>query len=342
MLPIVEKHYRSTLIGQATDMSSELDALAYRSTQRRLRSLEFCDSCSTAEVRQFSQEVDRLFRNLSPGMTHEEEKAVHFLASQSMPALGTCYEVIRQELNSINKTIFRGLIQETMEFWLDAPGYLTESAADTQLIGALCAAILAVAIFLGYNGSCDCPNCLLSESKKASEATLNADSKPKKQCSAPIGIQIRDKESQSHRQGTTDSVREAMRKAGVEIKYYAGTEQLRTNIRIVNQAIGNSQSAEDSAMHPRKTTNKAKQVRCSGCKLNLPCWHIPPQELELVCMCLFLAIQGDSVILESNLQQIDISVQADLLFTVHVDCEVVEGDIQGTIMRTAHEVKSWD
>ena len=276
ILPIAEKHYRGKLKGQTIDMGPELRALEYKNIQRRLCKLKFCTGCSQADKRQFFQETDNIFSKLCPETTREEEKAILSSAGQSssMPAVGSWYQAIFRELNSINITLFRGLIHDGRDLWLDAPGYLWASAAEpdpTQLLTPEFTALLAVAIFLGYSGSCSCPRCVQLQSKQASEINLKAKPKLAKQCSAPSGIQVKDENLGGHQQGTNLKVIEAMRKAGIEIQAYKGTGQMQTaytNTDQLDQSMGNSTSDRYIAMKVRKMTNKAKKVSCSGCKPN--------------------------------------------------------------------------
>ena len=266
ILPIVREHYesyKSKLVDNCkaadiTDLRVELLALKYRTIKHRLYTLKFCDSSTETDRRAFLLEVDYVFSKLRRDMTKQEEHAVLLSrADQREPALNSCFEKMYDELTAINRTIFRGIIAEG-ENWNDAPGHCQEqSTADVQLLDPRCAAVLAVAIVLGYNGDCSCLRCTLSRMMQAHQP------KVRQRCSVVTAAPFTGKPP-THQQGCNDQVIKVVRKAGIVIDPDMDSIQPPTSSN--TQSVRTSKSATHMARDQRPSAKDAKRVSCLGCK----------------------------------------------------------------------------
>ena len=263
ILPYLQEYFRSQLNGQMLDIRPKLQALLFRNIQRRLHTLKFCGSHNFADRLEFFHEVDCLFSELDPDMAGDEERSILYSVSQSVPALASCYKALSREFAAINKTISRGLFDFEDEMWTDAPGHFWEqSGAEPQNLNPGCKAVLAVAIFLGYNGHCDCWKCRLNQKKQNSQGKMDSKPKSNHQRSGATTAQVKDQEEDSQQKDRNDEVLKMLRKAGI----WMYSNLLGTTLKTNDDSARSSISTDHSTMHQRKTTNNTKLVSCLGCK----------------------------------------------------------------------------
>ena len=276
ILPNLQQYFLSQFNnGQAPDIRPELQAWKFNYIQRRLHSLEFCGSHNFADRLEFRHQVDCLFSILDPDMEQDEEHSILCSVSQSVPALASCYEALSQEFAAISKTISRGLFDFEDEGWTDAPGHFWEqSGAEPRNLNPGCKAVLAVAIFLGYNGHCDCWKCRLNQKKQDSQGKMDSKPKSNHQRSGATTAQVKDQEEDSQQKDRNVEVLKMLRKAGI----WMYSNLLGTTLKTNDDSARTSISTDHSTMHQWKTTNNTKLVSCLGCKpTSLIDWTHDPQ-----------------------------------------------------------------